>query len=200
MRVNRFAIGLILPFFSAWALSTQLFVYTSPTGERVVTDRPITLQGYVLEQNQVSPTQAGLALRYQNNETNRALIDRLINNAAYLYNVDAALIRAVIRQESAYKIDARSHKGAMGLMQLMPATAQQYRVKDILDPRENIYAGTRHLRYLMSRYDDLGLVLAAYNAGEGAVRRFNGIPPYPETENYVKRVLAFYQQYQNSGG
>jgi soluble lytic murein transglycosylase-like protein len=112
--------------------------------------------------------------------------------------MDAALIRAVIAQESAFKIDARSPKGARGLMQLMPATAQQYQVENIVDPKQNIYAGTKHLRYLLQRFSSLSLALAAYNAGEGAVAKYQGIPPYPETQDYVTKVLGRYQDYQSN--
>ena len=185
-----------LSCFAISANAANLFIYVSPTGERVVTDRPINLEGYELEHNGLNPTSAGSSLRYQDNAKNRQVIDRHIKNASYLYDMDSALIKAVIRQESAFKIDARSHKGAMGLMQLMPATARRYKVSDILDPKQNIYAGTQHLRYLLAQYDDVKLALAAYNAGEGAVRKYQGIPPYPETQNYVKRVLAWYQEYK----
>jgi soluble lytic murein transglycosylase-like protein len=176
--------------------ASNLFIYVSPTGERVVTDRPINLDGYELEQNKITAHTAGLSLRYQDNSHNRNLINRHIKNAAYLYDIDSALIKAVIQQESAFKIDARSRKGAMGLMQLMPATAQQYQVRNILDPKENIYAGTKHLKYLLGRYQNVQLALAAYNAGEGAVARYNGIPPFPETQNYVVKVLDWYDHFK----
>ena len=181
-------------------LASNLFIYISPTGERVVTDRPINLEGYELEQNALDARSAGQSLRYQDNQQNRNLIERYINNAAYLYDMDSALIKAVIRQESAFKIDARSVKGAMGLMQLMPDTARQYRVRNILDPKENIYAGTQHLRYLLGRYNELPLALAAYNAGEGAVARYQGIPPFRETQDYVQKVMRWYQEYRGSDG
>lgn len=182
---------------STFAQAANLFIYTSPTGERIVTDRPINLEGFELEENSLNPSSAGLSLRYQDNEKNRSLINKHIKNAAYLYDMESALIKAVVRQESAFKIDAKSKKGAMGLMQLMPATAKQYKVKDILDPKQNIYAGTQHLRYLMYRYNNISLALAAYNAGEGAVAKYSGIPPYPETQNYVRKVLAWYKEYKN---
>lgn len=180
------------------ATGAELFIYLSPTGNRVVTDRPIDLAGFVLEQTNIDARAAGRSLRYQDTEKNRDLIDRYIRNAAYLYDMDAALIRAVIAQESAFKIDARSPKGALGLMQLMPPTARQYQVQNMLDPRENINAGTKHLKYLLHRFSSLSLALAAYNAGEGAVAKYQGIPPYPETENYVTQVLGRYQDYQSN--
>lgn len=201
MRLNALLINvLILTGLSPMTLGNNLFIYVSPDGERMVTDRPINRDGYVLEQNALSAQSAGTSLRYQDNTRNRELIERHIKNAAYLYDMEPSLIRAVIRQESAFRIDARSHKGAMGLMQLMPATAQQYRVRNVLDPKENIYAGTRHLRYLLKRYRNLAMALAAYNAGEGAVSRYQGIPPYPETQNYVRKVIGWYEDYKQKEG
>lgn len=191
------SLSFLLFLFPLAIAGSDLFIYVSPTGERIVTDRPINLAGYELEQNKISASSAGLALRYQDNDSNRQKIERHIRNAAYLYDMDSALIKAVIRQESAFQIMAKSHKGAMGLMQLMPATAQMYNVSNLYDPKQNIYAGTQHLRYLLHRYNRLDLALAAYNAGEGAVSRYGGIPPYPETKNYVARVMDWYQEYQN---
>ena len=102
--------------------------------------------------------------------------------------VDPQLVRALIHVESAYQPNARSPKGAMGLMQLMPGTARQYGVANAYDPITNIEAGVRHLRSLLERFP-VDLAIAAYNAGEAAVERFNGIPPFRETQDYVARVL-----------
>ncbi len=113
------------------------------------------------------------------------LIDRLSAEQG----VPVKLVRAVIQVESAYNHRARSPKGAMGLMQLMPATARQYAVTDPYDPATNIEAGVKHLKSLLQRLP-VALALAAYNAGEATVQRFNGIPPYPETRNYVSRILS----------
>ena len=113
----------------------------------------------------------------------------IINTVSARHRVDPRLVSALIQVESAYHPRARSHKGAMGLMQLMPATAQQYDVKDPYDPEANIEGGVRHLRSLLDRFD-VSLALAAYNAGEAAVERFGGIPPYRETRDYVRRILG----------
>ena len=113
----------------------------------------------------------------------------IIDRVSAEQNVPAKLVRAVIQVESAYNVRARSRKGAMGLMQLMPETAKQYAVADPYDPATNIEAGIKHLKSLLQRLP-VALALAAYNAGETAVQRFNGIPPYPETRNYVSRILA----------
>jgi soluble lytic murein transglycosylase-like protein len=113
----------------------------------------------------------------------------IIDRVAAEQNVPVKLVRAVIQVESAYNVRARSPKGAMGLMQLMPATARQYAVADPYDPASNIEAGIKHLKSLLQHLP-VALALAAYNAGEAAVQRFNGIPPYPETRNYVSRIMA----------
>lgn len=112
----------------------------------------------------------------------------LISTVAASHAVDPRLIHAVIEQESSYQARARSKKGARGLMQLMPATARQYGVRNSYDPKANIEAGVRHLKDLLSRLE-LPTALAAYNAGEATVRRYGGLPPFPETQNYVRRIL-----------
>ena len=112
----------------------------------------------------------------------------LIASAAVAYGVDERLVHAVIEAESNYQPRARSRTGAKGLMQLMPATARQYAVRDPYDPQANIEAGVRHLKDLLGRFE-LRLALAAYNAGEGAVRTYGGLPPFAETRSYVARVL-----------
>lgn len=113
----------------------------------------------------------------------------LISTVATAHGVDAKLVHAVVEAESNYQARARSPKGARGLMQLMPDTARQYAVRDPYDPQSNLDAGVRHLKDLLSRLD-LRLALAAYNAGEGVVRRYDGMPPFPETRSYVRRILA----------
>src|SRR5919106_3701770 len=126
--------------------------------------------------------------------------DDLILTASGRYNIDAHLIRAVIKAESDFNSNARSHKGAMGLMQLMPETARFHNVSDAYDPGENVDGGVRHLRMLLDRYQgDVELSLAAYNAGSGAVEKHGGIPPFMETRDYVRRVLRFYDSYRSSG-
>ena len=112
----------------------------------------------------------------------------LIATVAADQNVPARLVHAVIEQESNYQARARSPKGAQGLMQLMPATARQYGVRNSYDPQANVTAGVRHLKDLMTRFE-LPLALAAYNAGEGTIRRYGGVPPFRETQNYVSRIL-----------
>jgi hypothetical protein len=115
--------------------------------------------------------------------------DPLIERASDRHGVPARLVKAVIQVESAYQPRARSNKGAMGLMQLLPQTARLYQTRNLYDPASNIEAGTRHLKKLLAEFE-LPLALAAYNAGEAAVRRFGGIPPYAETQAYVAKILG----------
>jgi soluble lytic murein transglycosylase-like protein len=120
-----------------------------------------------------------------------AMIDRHANQKG----LDPALVHAVIRAESAYRPDALSPKGAIGLMQVMPATGRRFGVSDLDVPERNLLAGTTYLRHLLDRFDNVPLALAAYNAGEGAVSRFgNKIPPYPETQGYVQGILRSYRK------
>ena len=120
-----------------------------------------------------------------------------IREAATLYQIPEELIRAVIKVESDYDPRAVSHAGAQGLMQLIPETALRMQIRDSFDARMNIFAGTRYLRVLANHFNgDLQLTIAGYNAGEGAVIRYGGIPPYEETQNYVTRVLQYYHRYR----
>lgn len=123
-------------------------------------------------------------------------IAAMIRRIARKYQVDPHLVKAVVAVESNFDILAVSDKGAQGLMQLMPETAREMGVRSPLKPSENIRGGVRYLRTLLDRYDELGVALAAYNAGPVAVDRYAGIPPYPETQAYVKRVLRFYREYR----
>lgn len=125
------------------------------------------------------------------------IYDSLIAQLSKRYGVDFHLIKAIIRAESGFNPYAISRKGARGLMQLMPETAQRMNVSNIFDPKDNIEGGIRYLKYLFSLFNnDLRLSLAAYNAGENIVSQFGSIPPYRETKDYVKKVLAFYQSYK----
>ena len=120
-------------------------------------------------------------------------VDEAITMAAARHNVDPSLVRAVIKVESNFNSNAVSRKGAMGLMQLMPATARSLNVKNPFDPEQNVDAGVRHLKQLLENYGgDVNLTLAAYNAGSGAVARSAGVPRYAETQNYVRRITNLY--------
>jgi soluble lytic murein transglycosylase-like protein len=123
--------------------------------------------------------------------------DAAIREAAQLYQLPEALIRAVIRQESDFNPYSVSSSGAIGLMQMLPATASSMMVADPFDPRQSILGGTRFLRILANTFNgDLVLTIAAYNAGSGAVIRYGGVPPFDETQHYVRQVLRYYYEYR----
>jgi soluble lytic murein transglycosylase-like protein len=128
-----------------------------------------------------------------NTEMSRDGVEKIVRDAADKQNVDPALVRAVIETESNWNPKAYSRKGAGGLMQLIPTTAQKYGANDLFDPQQNVNAGVKHLKWLLERYNgNLELALAAYNAGEGAVDRVHGIPAYRETRSYVQKVQDAY--------
>lgn len=131
--------------------------------------------------------------------TGNTLYDKYIVDSCQRYDIDPLLVYAQMHQESAFKLRARSHKGASGLMQLMPATARRFGVTDIYDPRQNIDAGVKYMRWLLNKFNgDVVLALAGYNAGEGAVMKYGyAVPPYRETREYVRRITARYQSISN---
>jgi soluble lytic murein transglycosylase-like protein len=134
-----------------------------------------------------------LSLHYTKDSNN---YDSLISELSQKYQVDSALIKAIIRAESGFNPSAISRKGAKGLMQLMPETAFRMNVSNVFNPKENIEGGVRYFKYLLSLFNnDLRLSLAAYNAGENLVAELRTIPPYRETVDYVRKVLNFYQSY-----
>ncbi len=120
----------------------------------------------------------------------------IIDQASSTFDVESSLIKAVIKAESGFNHKAVSHKGAQGLMQLMPSTADLMRVNDPFDPTDNIFGGTRYLRKLLDRFgSNMELAVAAYNAGPEAVENHKGIPPYKETQTFVRRVIRYYNGY-----
>lgn len=126
-------------------------------------------------------------------ESSKSDFDDLIQKASDTFNLPVNLIKSVIKQESNFNPNAVSHAGASGLMQLMPETARGLGVKNIFDPAENIFAGVKYLRQMMDRYgDNVELALAAYNAGPGNVDKYEGIPPFRETLNYIKKITTSY--------
>jgi Transglycosylase SLT domain len=161
--------------------------------ERIVDDEIVTPE--VVEEVKKIVEEGGVFPRrsWTFSEESRPLWDskynEIIIDAARHHDVDAALVSAVIKAESDYNPKVVSHKGARGLMQLMPATAKRFGVTDSFDPKQNIYAGTKYLRWLLKKFDgNADLAVAAYNAGEGNVWKYDGVPPFRETVNYINRI------------
>lgn len=131
---------------------------------------------------------------------NKHAFDSIIQQAAQTYGVSAGLIKAVMHTESGFNIHARSPVGAQGLMQLMPATARRFNVSNPYDPQQNIMAGAKYLAWLLKRFNgNTSLALAGYNAGEGNVQKYGGIPPFRETQDYVRRVQSRYNNLYSNG-
>jgi soluble lytic murein transglycosylase-like protein len=162
--------------------------------------KPVPTSGAVMRAARSAASEVNTYLdgRAQSHQTlNRAFtaqdIDAAIDQAAARHNVDASLVRSVVKVESNFNPNAVSRKGAMGLMQLMPSTARSLNVSNPFDPQQNVDAGVRHLRRLLDSYGgDVRLSLAAYNAGSGAVARSAGVPHFRETQNYVRRITNLY--------
>lgn len=141
---------------------------------------------------QTSSVQSTEPLTPKKVEVNDAKIDSIIKKASERYGVNADLIRSVVKTESNFDAGVVSHAGAQGLMQLMPETARGLGVEDAFDPEQNVMGGTKYLKQMLDRYDgDSKLALAAYNAGPGNVDQYGGIPPFQETQHYVRKVLNF---------
>jgi len=191
---------LIVAMFSGYACA-DIYRHIGPDGSVYYTDKPKKGLSYkrVTRSNPKSKFNSKLVIKknpYRNLNKNKKKYSPLIAKAASKYKIDEKLIHAVIRTESAYNVKAISSAGAVGLMQLMPATAARYGVNDRTNAKQNIDGGTRYLKDLMKMFkSNLSLVLASYNAGETAVKRYNNsIPPYPETQNYVRKVLKLYKK------
>lgn len=159
------------------------------------TDRRFKIFVRDLQKDRRLRTTFGMGRMYRN----PAEFDPIISRYASEYGVDKSLVKAVIHAESGYNPHAVSNKGAEGLMQLMPATAQDLQVADSFNPSDNIRGGVRYLRFLLDTFKgDTTLALAAYNAGLGKVARYGGVPPYEETRNYVSRVLNYRKNYASN--
>jgi soluble lytic murein transglycosylase-like protein len=165
----------------------QKVAYAPPSQDRLRVFAPSTGRSrFVLKRT-------GRRLEPRHHET----FDPLIRTASRTHGVPAALVKAVIAAESSFDAGAVSPKGAMGLMQLMPGTARELGVDDAFESDQNVQGGTRYLRELYDRYGDWLRTLAAYNAGPEAVDRYDGVPPYTETREYVKRVLSYYRRFHD---
>jgi soluble lytic murein transglycosylase-like protein len=193
---------LIAAVFPAGA-SAEVYKYQDRAGRIYLTDQPMRGEGYRLLEvfrlpGAQRPSTSGSA--WKQLERRRVRFSPAIRAVAAENRLRPELLHAVVRAESAYDPDAVSRKGAVGLMQLMPATAERYGVDDRQDPEQNLRGGAAYLNDLLEMFDeDLRLALAAYNAGENAViRHGRRIPPYEETQTYVGKVLRFYEEYLNA--
>ena len=204
MRINctkkwQMITGLILAAGFVGNAQAALFIYQLPGGTRIITDHALVGKEYKLVRKSDSARGMGGMVserRVQSAVLDSTTYDRLIRRTAAAHHVDVALVKAVMHAESGFNPNAVSSKGASGLMQLMPETAERYGVEDIFDPVQNVQGGVRYLKDLMVMFkDNHRLVVAAYNAGENAVRRYKGIPPYDETRDYVHKVMNFKKQY-----
>lgn len=191
--------GLILAAGFVGNAQAALFIYQMPGGTRIITDHALVGKEYKLVRKSESARGMGGMVserRVLSAVLDPTTYDRLIRRTAAAHHVEVALVKAVMHAESGFNPNAVSPKGASGLMQLMPETAERYGVEDIFDPVQNVQGGVRYLKDLMVMFkDNHRLVVAAYNAGENAVRRHNGIPPYDETRDYVRKVMSFKKQY-----
>ena len=182
-------------------VNADVYIYVGPDGERLITDRPPHRTGnyqLISRRNTVAQASDFLAKRPDLTRVPEQF-KGYIQGASDQYNIDPALVEAVIQVESDFDPNAVSKKGATGLMQLMQQTAHQYDVRDRFNPRENIYAGVQHLSSLMDRFNgELPLAIAAYNAGSSAVENYSGIPPYPETRRYVIKVMNSHNRYRQT--
>lgn len=194
--VPRAAIACLLLLLATWAPATNADIYKRVDG-RGVTHYSDDPKGAGWVRILKSPRKAKPAARRAggSNAANRKRYGPIVERVAAKHRIDAALVHAVVMTESAYNPRAVSPKGATGLMQLMGPTAKRYGVEDRFNPEQNVDGGVRYLVDLLKMFDDVKLALAAYNAGEGAVERYNRtIPPFRETQAYVKKVLAHYRE------
>jgi soluble lytic murein transglycosylase-like protein len=203
--VSRFSVqkavwtALIGALLISQPVCAEIYKYEDLDGNILFTDTPVKGKYKLLWRSgsgTKQPKRAKTRPKLATYRENVARYSPMIEEIAQQTRLYPELLHAVVRAESAYNPNAVSHAGAVGLMQLMPATARRYGVVDSRDPRANLEGGARYLRHLLTLYrNNLKLALAAYNAGENAVKRYgNKIPPFPETQQYVKRVIAFYVQ------
>jgi soluble lytic murein transglycosylase-like protein len=194
LRAGLWLAALVCALASARSADAQIFVYKDEFGRTHFTDTP-QHDGYARYKPKNEYQKRGLLKASLQPRATRAY-DPAIKRASRQHGVSPALVKAVIAAESGFDPEAISRKGAQGLMQLMPHTAERMGVDDALDPWQNIDGGTRYLSQLIERFPgELHLALAAYNAGPEAVKRHRGVPPYEETRTYVRRVLRYYEKY-----
>ena len=193
----RWVLGSVCAIATASAARAEIYMYRDTRGVFHFSNAPSEPQYQYYLPDFASWKGAGTRWYGETGGARRRAFDNIIRDAARRHQVDTALVKAVIRAESDFIPRAVSPKGALGLMQLMPATAHMHNVWRAFEPRENVEGGVTHLRYLLDRYGgNLRLALAAYNAGEKAVDTHRGVPPFPETLEYLTRVMRFRDSYR----
>jgi soluble lytic murein transglycosylase len=177
-------------FITPCALYADIYIYADENGVLSFTNTP-TSSDYKFYMKEDNIKQGNLFI-------NKTPLDNILKYVSITTSVEKEFIKAVIKAESSFIKNAVSKKGARGLMQLMPSVIKIYNVKDPFNASENIMAGAKYLKKLLDKYNgNKDMALAAYNAGPGNVRRYEGIPPFPETVNYIKKVNSYYKEYKN---
>ena len=199
----------VLVLTSSYSSAGQMYVYKDQSGSTLLTNRKMNDSSlkkvkvtYYPESNIHSYSNWGKseAAVLPSYSKNRDAFDHIIKQAAQQHGVSEGLIKAVMHTESGFNVNARSPVGAQGLMQLMPATARRFNVSNAYDPYQNILGGAKYLSWLLKRFKgNTHLALAAYNAGEGNVAKYGGIPPFRETQDYVRRVTSRYSNLYSGG-
>ena len=199
LKLNKTFVCIIFLFLFALPAQADIYKYVDKYGRVILTDKP-RHSGYKRLVKTWKGWEEAKVPKNFNWAKNQKKYDPTIRSVARLYKLPHTLLHAVITAESSYNPDAISRAGAVGLMQLMPETAKRYGVSNRRNPKQNIYGGSRYLRDLLKLFDNnVILALAAYNAGEGAVKKYgNKIPPYKETRNYVNKVIKYYKKYRNT--
>lgn len=179
-KLSRFLPAALLALGAAWPAAAEVQIRTLDDGTRLIFNES-TVERQRRESSRLLPVP-------------KAELRLLIDRYARFFGLAPQLVQAVVQAESGYNVRALSSKGAMGLMQLMPGTAALLGVSNAWDPQQNVRGGTAYLREQLDRFGSVRLAVAAYHAGPNAVKKYNGVPPYPDTEEYVERVLSLYQQ------
>lgn len=197
----RFCFFLSVLLLLPYSASGDIYKYRDLEGRVLLTNIPTSERRYTLEKRfrfkkYANPSSGSVVPSWAVLKQRIAAVTPIVASVAREMELEKDLLHAVILAESAYDPNAVSAKGAVGLMQLMPATASRFGVNDSYDPKQNVSGGATYLKHLLARYDqDLRLALAAYNAGEGAVDKYDRqVPPYKETQKYVRKVLDFYAE------
>jgi soluble lytic murein transglycosylase-like protein len=188
LMVHTISTGIIRPLFIV-AVILGVTVSSRHNDPKVMTAKISTTANLSVENNQTPPSVSGQKAEH--------LYHEFVVQTAGQYQIDPSLIKAIIMAESGYNPKAVSKKGAKGLMQLMPETAEALGVEDIFNPRQNISGGVQYFRDLVNRFNgDVKMALAAYNAGSRYVQNYNGVPPFKATRHYIKKVFKYYKQYK----